>query len=104
MDFVVSLPAFQGNTIIMAVVHRFSKAGNFGMLPTQFTACKASELFTTMIYKLHGYPKSIITGKDRTFLSKFCQTSFKLNGTKLRMSIPYNIQTSGQTEALSRGL
>lgn len=32
--FVVSLSAFQGNTIIMVVVDRLSKEGQFGMLPT----------------------------------------------------------------------
>lgn len=37
------------------------------MLPNQFTACKAAKLLTTMIYKLHGYPKSIIKGKDNFF-------------------------------------
>lgn len=54
MDFVVTLPAFQNNTVIMVIVDRFSKARPFGMLPTHFTASKVAELFTTIICKLHG--------------------------------------------------
>lgn len=60
MNFIVGLPAYQGNSVIMVVIDRFSKATHFRDLPTNFSACKATELFTKIICKLHGYPKSII--------------------------------------------
>lgn len=60
MNFIVGLPAYQGNSVIMMVMDYFSKAAHFGDLPTNFSSCKAVELFTKIICKLHGYPKSII--------------------------------------------
>lgn len=64
-------------------------------LPTNFTASRAVEFFTTTICELHGYPRSIISGRNPIFLSSFWQTLFKLNGTKLRMSTAYHPQTDG---------
>jgi hypothetical protein len=34
LDFVIGLPSFQTNTVILVVVDRLSKAAHFGMLPT----------------------------------------------------------------------
>lgn len=50
------------------------KAAHFGTLPTHFLGCKATELFTQMICKLHGFPKNIISDRDPIFISKICQT------------------------------
>lgn len=47
MDFIVSIVAFHGNTVIMVIIDCFSKAGHFRMLATHFSAYKATELFTT---------------------------------------------------------
>lgn len=69
---------------------------------TQFSACKAVELFTYIICKCHGYPRSIITNRDPVFLSQ--QTLFRLNGTKLQMSTAYLSQTDGQADVLNRCL
>lgn len=45
LDFIIGLPSFQTNTVILVVVDRFSKAAHFGMLHTNFTAVKVAELF-----------------------------------------------------------
>lgn len=58
MDFLVVLLAHQDQTVIFVVIDRFSKASQLETLPTYFIACKAAELFTQMICKLQGYPKS----------------------------------------------
>lgn len=104
MDFIVSLPANQGHSVILVVIDRFSKAAHFGSLPTHFSAYKTAELFTHMVFKLHGYPKSIISDRDPIFISKFWKTLFQLNGTKLRMSTAYHPQSDGQTEVMNRCL
>jgi hypothetical protein len=104
MDFIVGLPSFQRFTVIFVVVYRFSKAAHFGMLPTQFTAIQVADLFTKMICKLHGMPKSIVSDRDPIFLSKFWQQLFRLSGTKLRMSTAYHPQSDGQTEVVNKAL
>lgn len=105
VDFVVHLPAYNNNNIVIVVIiDRFSKAGYFGMLPTNFTSSRATELFRMTVCKLHGYPRSIISYRDPIFVGSFYQTLCKLNGTKLQMSTAYHPHTGGQTEVLNRSL
>lgn len=99
MDFITGLPSYQGNTVVFIVVDRFSKACHLGMLPTNFTAYKTTELFISIFCCHQGFPRSIISNRDRNFLSNFWRTLFRLHGTMLRMSSAYHPQMDGQTEA-----
>lgn len=45
MDFIVSLPANQGHSVILVVIDRFSKAAHFGSLLRIFSI-QNGELFT----------------------------------------------------------
>lgn len=40
MDFVTSVPIYQGNIVMMVVIAHFLKAGHFEMLPTNLLAYK----------------------------------------------------------------
>jgi hypothetical protein len=71
LDFITGLPSFQTFTVILVVVDRFSKAAHFGLLPTQFTACKVADLFTKMVFQHHGMLKSMVSDRDPIFMSKF---------------------------------
>jgi hypothetical protein len=102
MDFVTGLPPSKGYTVIMVVVDRFSKGIHLGALNTGFTAYKVAELFVSMVCKLHGLPKSIISDRDPVFISRFWSDLFKFSGTLLRMSSSYHPQTDGQTEVMNR--
>ncbi|WVZ01419.1 hypothetical protein V8G54_027488 [Vigna mungo] len=104
LDFIVGLPPYQGNSTILVVVDRFSKAAHFGMLPRSFSASKVADLFVHMICKLHGLPKSLISDRDPVFLSQFWRELFRLSGTKLRMSTTYHPQSDGQTEVINKTL
>jgi len=95
LDFITSLPLYQGATVILKVVDRFSKSAHFGILPTHFIAHRAAQLFIDMVCKLHGFPKSLISDRDPVFMSRFWQELFKINGTKLRMSTMYHPQSDG---------
>jgi hypothetical protein len=89
------------------VVDRLSKAAHFGMLPTHLTAVKVADLFASMICKLQGMPRSIVSDSsdmDRIFLCHFWQELFRLSGTKLRMSSAYHPQSDGQTEIVNKAL
>ncbi|WVZ13617.1 hypothetical protein V8G54_011183 [Vigna mungo] len=104
LGFITDLPIFQGYTVILVVVYRFSKGAHFGMLPTHFTSFKVEQLFLEMVCKYHGFPRNLVSDRDRIFISKFWRELFRLCGTKLRMSTSFHPETDGQTEVLNRVL
>ncbi|KAI4305622.1 hypothetical protein L6164_028978 [Bauhinia variegata] len=98
LDFIVGLFPYRGNTVILVVVDRFSKATHFEMLLTHFIAIIVVHLFCHIVCKHHGMPRSIVSDRDPVFMSRFWQELFKASGIKLRMSSAYYLQSNGQTE------
>jgi len=102
LDFITGLPPYQGKTIILVVVDRFSEGIHLGLLPSAHTAHMVASLFVDIIVKLHGIPQSLVSDRDLLFISHFWQDLFQLSGTKLRMSSAYHPQSDGQTEVMNR--
>lgn len=101
MDFIAALPLSHGFSVIMVVVDRLTKCAHFGALPGAFNASKVADLFTSMVVKLHGFPSSIITDRDKVFMSKFWQKLFEISGTTLKHNSAYHPQTDGQSEVVN---
>ncbi|GKD92384.1 putative mitochondrial protein, partial [Tanacetum coccineum] len=76
IDFNEKLPSFHGKTVILVVVDRLSK--------------------------LHGMPESIVSDRDKIFLSHFWQSLFKVLKVQLKMSTAYHPQIDGQTEIVNK--
>lgn len=104
MDFIEGLPVSQGKTAIMDVVDRFSKFVRFIPLQHPFTAPKVAQVFFGEIFSLYVLPKSIVSDRDRIFLSSFWTEIFKLQSTQLYMSSSYYPQSDGQTESVNQCL
>ena len=102
LDFITSLPAYRGNTVILVVVDRFSKGIHLGMLPPSHSALTVAKLFLDIVVKIHGMPRSLVSDRDPLFVSQLWQELFKANGTQLRMSSAYHPQSDGQTEVMNR--
>lgn len=102
LDFIVGLPSFQGHSVILVVVDRFSNGIHLGLLPPHYTASSVTKTFMDISDRIHGMPQSLVSDRDPLFISRFWQELFKLSGTKLCMSSAYHPQTDGQTEVMNR--
>lgn len=71
MDFVEGLPSSGGKNCILVIVDWFSKYNHFIPLSHPFTTLTVAKSFLNNVYRLHGLPTSIVSGRDRAFTSQF---------------------------------
>ena len=101
MDFVEALPKLGGFGTILVVVDRLSKYSQFLGLKHPFTVPKVAALFVREVVKLHGFSYSIVSDKDKVFISLFSKERFCLQDIALLHSTAYHPQSDGQTEIMN---
>ena len=104
MDFITGLPTSNAHSVIMVIVDRLSKFAHFLPLKADYNSKKVAETFIANIVKLHGMPRSIVSDRDKVFMSQFWQQLFKQQGTTLARSSAYHPQTDGQSEIVNKTL
>ncbi|KAA3467585.1 Retrotransposable element Tf2 [Gossypium australe] len=78
MNFVEGLPLSNGKSTILVIVDGLTKHAHFLALAHPYTATNVAQLYLDQVYKLHGVTESIVSDRDRIFLSIFWQELFKL--------------------------
>ena len=104
VDFVTGLPVSQGNTTVLTVVDRFSKMVRFIALPKLPSAKEAAEVMMTQVFRIHGFPKDIVSDRGPQFISKFWKEFCSLIGATASLTSGYHPEANGQTERLNQQL
>lgn len=63
-----------------------------------FTAKDVAQAYLDGVFRLHSWPRSIVSGRDFIFLSNFWQSLFSVQGIEFKLSSAYHSQTNGQTK------
>ncbi|KAK2885164.1 hypothetical protein Q8A73_021638 [Channa argus] len=104
LDFVTGLPPSYGNTTILTIIDRFSKAVHFVPLPKLPTATETAELITQHVLRLHGIPRDIVSDRGPQFVSQVWKAFCKALGATVSLSSGFHPQSNGQTERANQSL
>lgn len=104
MDLIEGLPPSGGRIVIMVVIDGLSKYAHFMSLSHPYTATTVARVLMDNIFKLRGFPLTIVSDRDPVFTSHFWKEMFKISGTELLLNSAYHPQTNGQIEVMSKTL
>lgn len=96
MDFITGLPSSSGNSVILTIIDRFSKAAHFVPLPKLPSALEIARLLTNHVFRLHGIPTDIDRGLQ--FTSRVWKEFCNALEAQVSLSSGFHPQTNGQME------
>ena len=106
LDFITGLPVTKhGNDMIMLVVDNLTKMAHF--VPCKANRSKAEDvasLYVQNIFRLHGWPKTIITDRDGRFVDTFWHAMCSQLSAQQIMSTAHHHEAAGQAECMNRVL
>ena len=91
MDFIIGLPmTWRQHDSIMVVVEKLTKATHLIPVNSTHKTYDIEKIFMKDIFKLHGFPKAIVSDRDVKFTSNFWKGLFADLGTKMNFSTAYH--------------
>ena len=105
MDFISGLPmTWRQHDSIMVVVEKLTKATHLIPVNSTHKTNDIAKIFMKAIFRLHGFPKAIVSDRDPKFTSNFWKGLFAYLGTKLNFNTSYHPHTDGQIERVNQVL
>uniref|UniRef100_A0A3B3HPV2 Gypsy retrotransposon integrase-like protein 1 n=1 Tax=Oryzias latipes TaxID=8090 RepID=A0A3B3HPV2_ORYLA len=104
LDFVTGLPPSQGNTVILTVIDRFSKAVQFIPLPKLPTATEMADVLVHQVFRHHGIPTDIVSDRGPQFVSQVWRSFCSALGATVSLTSGYHPQSNGQAERANQEL
>ena len=101
MDFITDLPECKNYDSICTVVDRFTKMAHFWPCNKSITAEQTALLYIDKVWRIHGFPKQIISDRGTQFVSEMWETLLARMGVKRSMSTAYYPETDGQSERVN---
>ena len=102
MDFVTGLPVSEGNSVILVIVDRFSKACRLIRLPKLPSALDTAKLVFLHVFRVFGLPQDIVFDRGPQFSSRVWQAICRLIGATASLSSGFHPQSNGQTERVNQ--
>jgi hypothetical protein len=102
MDFVGPLPEDEGYNCVLTITDRLGSDIRLIPCRTDSTAEEIAALFFRFWYGENGLPTSIVSDRDRLFVSTFWKTLHHLSGVKLAMSSSFHPETDGSSERTNK--
>ncbi|EGC35166.1 hypothetical protein DICPUDRAFT_15082, partial [Dictyostelium purpureum] len=87
---------------VCVIVCRLSKMVHIVPCSKTITAEQTADLLLNHVFRLHGYPRTIVSDRDPRFLSEIWTLWAKTMDSKLKMTVAYRAQGDGQTERMNR--
>lgn len=77
---------------------------HFYAIKYPYTAQQIAQILFAEVMKLYGVPKSIVSDRDRVFISEFWQELIQMQGSTFKLCTTYHPQTNGQTKRVNQCL
>ena len=97
MDFITRLSmTWRQHYSIMVVVEKLTKALHFILVKSTNKTDDIAKIFMKDIFRLHGFPKAIVSNRDAKFTSNFWKGLFAYLGTKMKFSTGTSLRLMGK--------
>ncbi len=90
IDFITDLPNSQGNTTILTIVDRFSKACRLIPVPKLPTSLETAELLCNQVFRYYGLPDDIVSDRGPQFTSRVWSAFFKSLNVNISLTSGYH--------------
>jgi hypothetical protein len=98
-DFIADFPQYEGVTMILVVINRFTKMTHFITLKKK-NSPSVARAYLESVWKNHGFAEDVVSDRDSTFTGSFFTDLYNYLVIKRSMYTAYHPQTNGQTERI----